>query len=234
MNIYGIMILSSFIIGFLFIFINLSIHGIPKNIILYQIMLSAICTIYFSKYVTILTSGDLTINFLNAGLSSLGGAGGLLISVVIFTKIYTDNKKLFYETFALALPIMYGVSKLGCHFAGCCYGIPYDGVLSTVSKYHSNACELFPVQLSESIIFIVLFLISILLYYKKININYLAFEVIVCAVAKFMLDYLRYSNLGKLITFNQIICIIFCIIGIIILARDIHRKRGQKHGKKQV
>ena len=231
MSIYGIMILSSFIIGFLFIFINLSINNVPKNMILYQILLSVICTMYFSKYVTVLTSGDLAVNFLNAGLSSLGGAGGLLISVVIFTKIYTDNKKLFYETFALALPIMYGVSKLGCNFAGCCYGIPYDGVLSTYSKYEETYEKLFPVQLSESVIFIIIFLISILVYYKKVNVNFLALEMCICAIAKFLLDYLRYSNLGKVITINQILCLGFLVLGITIFYRD--RKLKDMEEKKR-
>lgn len=228
MSMYGIMILSSFIIGFLFIFINLNINNVPKNMILYQILLSAICTMYFSKYVTVLTSGDLAVNFLNAGLSSLGGAGGLLISVVIFTKIYTDNKKLFYETFALALPIMYGISKLGCHFAGCCYGIPYNRIFYTTSKFEETYDKLFPIQLTESIVFIIIFIVSIIIYYKKVKINYLAIEMIMCAVAKFMLDYLRYSNLGKVITINQVICFIFLIIGTIILIKDKYKERKGK------
>lgn len=229
MNIYGIMILNSFIIGFLFIYVNLSINNIPKNIILYLILLSTICTMYFSKFVTILTSKDLTVNFLNAGFSSLGGASGLLISVVIFTKIYTDNKKLFYDTFALALPVMYGVSKLGCHFAGCCYGIPYGGLLYTTSKYEEAYDKLFPVQLAESVVFIILFLISLVMYYKKIRVNFLALEMCICAISKFLLDYLRYSNLGKVITINQILCLCFLGLSMTIFYRD--RKIKRHEGK---
>lgn len=226
MSIYSIMILSSFVIGFLFIYINLRANEVPKNMIAYQLLLSSVCIIYFSKLLTVISSGDITVNLLTAGLSSLGGAAGLLISVLIFTKVYSEKKKVFYETFALALPIMYGISKLGCHFAGCCYGIPYDGILYTVSKFSATNEKLFPVQLAESLVFIVIFLVSITLYYKGIKINYLAIEMIICAVAKFMLDYLRYSNLGKVITLNQIICLSFFILGIITLLNDRHRRRG--------
>ena len=55
------------------------------------------------------------------------------------------------------------------------------------------------------------------MYYNKIRINYLAVEMTICAIAKFVLDYLRYSNIGKVITINQIICFMFFILGAVIL-----------------
>lgn len=234
MSLYSIMLGSSLIIGAVFIYNNLVKHGMKKEMVFYQLLLTMLCITTFSKLVTIISSWESDINMFNAGFSSLGGAIGVIVSVLIHTKIYNDNTKLLYETFALSLPLMYGVAKMGCHFAGCCHGIPYDGIFSTTSNYCKEQIELFPVQLAETIVFLLIFIVSIILYYKKIDINYLAFEMIICAVSKFMLDYLRYSNLGKVITFNQIMCIIFCIIGIIILARNIHKKRGQRYGKKQV
>lgn len=217
MSIYSIMILTSIIIGFAFIYVNLRIDKIPRNIIGYMLLLSITCVIYFSKLVTVLTSDDTTVNIFTAGLSSLGAAIGLLLSVLIFTKIYKERTKEIYEIFAITLPIMYGISKIGCHFAGCCYGIPYDGICYTTSKFEKTYDKLFPVQLVESIIFIIIFIISILMYYNKIRINYLAVEMTICAIAKFVLDYLRYSNIGKVITINQIICFMFFILGAVIL-----------------
>lgn len=123
---------------------------------------------------------------------------------------------------------MYGISKLGCHFAGCCYGIPYDGIFYTTSKFEEVYDKLFPIQLTESIVFIIIFIVSIIIYYKKVKINYLAVEMIMCAVAKFMLDYLRYSNIGKVITINQVICFIFLIIGTTILVEDRCKEREYK------
>lgn len=228
MSLYSIMILASIIIGFTFIYVNLRINKIPRSIIGYMLLLSVSCIIYFAKLLTVITSHDSSVNILNAGLSSLGGATGLLISVIVFTKIYKERTKVIQESYAISLPIMYGISKLGCHFAGCCYGIPYDGILYTTSKFENNYDKLFPVQLVESIVFIIIFIVSIIIYYKKVKINYLAIEMIMCAVAKFMLDYLRYSNIGKVITINQLICFIFFIIGTVILIKDRYKERKSK------
>lgn len=220
---------SSLFIGAAFIYFNLVRNGIPKEMVFYQLLMSLLCITTFSKIVTIVSSIDTKVNIFNAGFSSLGGAFGALVSAVIFTNIYRGNKKLIYETFALSLPLMYGIAKIGCHFAGCCYGIPYDGIFSTSSVFCSEVTRLFPVQLAETVVFLLIFIISILMYYKKININYLSFEMMICALAKFMLDYLRYSNLGNIITFNQVICILFFIVGVVILIKDIHKKWGRKN-----
>lgn len=222
---YSIMILTSIILGFAFIYVNLRINKIPRNMIGYMLLLSVSCIIYFAKLLTVITSHDSSVNILNAGLSSLGGATGILISVIIFTKIYKEKTRVIQESYAISLPIIYGVAKLGCHFAGCCYGIPYNGIFYTTSKYEEAYDKLFPIQLTESIVFIIIFIVSIVIYYKKVKINYLAIEMIMCAVAKFMLDYLRYSNIGKIITINQLICFIFMIIGAIILINDRYKKR---------
>lgn len=230
MSLYGLMIITSIIIGFTFIYVNLRINKIPRNIVGYMLLLSIFCIIYFAKLLTVITSYDSSVNILTAGLSSLGGALGLIISVLIFTKIYKEKTEVIQETYAISLPIMYGISKLGCHFAGCCYGIPYDGILYTTSKFEKTHANLFPVQLTESIIFILIFIVSIIIYYNKIKINYLAMEMIVCAVAKFMLDYLRYSNVDKLITINQVICFIFFVIGTITLIKDKYKERKGKKG----
>lgn len=228
MNLYSVMILTSIILGFTFIYVNLRINKIPKNIIGYMLLLSATCVIYFAKLLTVITSHNSSVNILNAGLSSLGGATGLLISAIIFTKIFKEKTKVIQETYVLSLPIMYGISKLGCHFAGCCYGIPYDGIFYTTSKLEKIHDKLFPIQLVESVIFIIIFIVSIIIYYKKVKINYLAVVIIMCAVAKFMLDYLRYYNIGKVITVNQVICFIFLVIGAVILIKDKHKERKEK------
>lgn len=226
MSIYSIIILTSIIIGFTFIYVNLRINKIPKNIIGYMLLLSITCIIYFSKLVTVLTSDDLSVNIFTAGLSSLGAAIGLLLSVLIFTKIYKEKTKEIYEIFSIVLPLMYGISKIGCHFAGCCYGIPYDGIFYTTSKFEKTYDKLFPIQLVESTIFLIIFIINIFMYYNKVRINYLAVEMIMCAVAKFMLDYLRYSNIDKIITINQVICSIFLIIGALILINNKYKNNG--------
>ena len=67
-------------------------------------------------------------------------------------------------------------------------------------------------------------------YKKKINKSFsfktLGYLTIACSISKFLLDYLRYEHINKIITLNQIICLVFVIIGVIII-------KGVKNGRKQ-
>ncbi len=112
---------------------------------------------------------------------------------------------------------MYGIGKIGCFLAGCCYGIEYTGPLSISYKYSYSApkeISLFPVQLLESIVFISIFwYIFIKIKKSKSNNSIIGQTFIICGIAKFLLDYLRMSHLGKMFTINQIVSVIFVLIG---------------------
>jgi phosphatidylglycerol:prolipoprotein diacylglycerol transferase len=52
-----------------------------------------------------------------------------------------------------SIPLIHAIGRLGCYFAGCCYGIPYDGpghVTFHISPSAPNEIALFPTQLLES------------------------------------------------------------------------------------
>ena len=60
----------------------------------------------------------------------------------------------------VALPLMHAFGRAGCFFAGCCYGVRCDGPLAVT--FHSspaapNGVGLFPVQLLEAALNLVLF-----------------------------------------------------------------------------
>lgn len=220
---YAILLITSLILGFIFIYFNLRRKNFPRNILGYMTMLNIAFTLYFGELLSIITSNNFlsfSEEFYIPGPSSLGGAIGLLLAMIIFTKIYKNNKQDIYNTYALAVPLMYGISKLGCHLVGCCYGIPYNGFLATSSIFEEKYDKLFPIQLLESVIFILIFIISIIIYTRRIQINYIAIEMIICAISKFVLDYLRYSHIDVVLSINQIICLIFMCIGALIIIKQ--------------
>ena len=64
---------------------------------------------------------------------------------------------------------MYAVGKIGCFFAGCCYGIEYNGFLNVTYNYSAIApkgISLFPIQLLESIVFLIIFLYTFIKFHK--------------------------------------------------------------------
>lgn len=205
--IYGIMMVLSIITGILYIAFQLKKEKLDIKIIYYFIMLFISCTIFGSISISYLINGQISLN-------SYAGAISLIICSIIFNKIVPlDNKYLKYSI--ISCPLIYALGKIGCFIVGCCYGIPYNGILSVTYTNGLNI-PLFPIQLVESIVFLILFFI-INHFKDKKNITYIT--IIVCVIVKFLLDFLRYEHLNKIITTNQIISIGFILVVILLMIK---------------
>lgn len=137
------------------------------------------------------------------GLSSLGGAIGYVGSLFVCNKIKPiKNFGTILHRFIYVLPLIYGISKIGCYFRGCCGG------------YHSE----FSLQLVEACLFILLFFIGL---YSIPNIL-----VMLCSFLKFGLEFLRNPNTGVL-NANQITCIVILAISIGVSIYKLSQKRKE-------
>lgn len=203
---YGIILLIAISLGLFYVYRMLKKENIKdKNIYLY-ILLYGLFAIVFGKLYTIVTS-NFKYNMLNAGLSSYGGLIGVVLSCIIFELILPTNKKIIKYTI-ISLPLTYGIAKIGCFIAGCCNGIPYDGIFKVIYRDGLNIGQ-FPVQITETIVFIIIFLICNKLRNNK-NIIYIT--ALISTIAKFLLDFLRYEHINKILTTNQIFSIIIVIV----------------------
>ena len=214
--IYGIIVILSLIIGNIYIFLTLPKEEKNKNTWLY-VLLNMTCAITFAKIETALTT-KIDLDFLHMGLSSIGAAFGVILSAYIFEKIENHNGTIIKQTI-LSLPLIYGVSKIACFLKGCCYGIPYDKFGYII--YHTE--KVFPIQLVETILFLILFFL-LNKYKNRKHIIYIT--LVSCSFLKFILDFLRVDHLTKVITTNQISCIIVIIITFILW------KRGQNDNRR--
>lgn len=205
---YGIIIVSSVIIGMLYIYYNLKKEGYKnKSILLYFIMYIAFAFICGKMY-TVLAYGKS--NILTAGLSAYGGLIGVVIASIIFEKILPTDGKIIKYTI-LSLPLVYGLTKIGCLIVGCCGGIPYEGIFKMKHTYMLNTWQ-FPIQLTETLVFLLTFIICHLLNKNK-NINYIVLGLV--SILKFMLDYLRYDHINISISRNQVFSIILLVATIL-------------------
>lgn len=204
--IYMIIILLSIFIGMIYVFNSLKKISKVDNLYLYFI-LNMMLTLFMGIMVSIILSGSF--DFSSIGLSSYGGVVGVILSSLIFEKIIPYDGNLI-KLSIISLPLIYGLSKIACFISGCCYGIPYDGLLFV--RY--NELNVFPVQFLETIVFIIIFIICN--RFKK-NKNIIWYTIFTSAFFKFLLDFLRYDHISKLITVNQIISIILMILSIIVL-----------------
>jgi len=248
---YFFIILLSFLLSYLLIFHyskskifdgNLLSTSNSKEInrkhLFYSMLLHFVLSIYCGFMFTAVAnvaSGRSALS--SVGLSGMGGMIGTILSIVIMCFLFKEQKEHYIKCYVMSLPLIYGVSKLGCFFAGCCYGMPYDGPLAV--KYLSGGVmtpdhAVFPVQLVECISFLILsvvfYLFSLRINRKEVSAsnykyahpsnseesitsgyNILGIEIISCCVLKFLLDYLRErKSLG--LSINQKACIIISLL----------------------
>ncbi len=222
---YPIMILLSFIAGNSGMYVLNVRNGIKRNISGYLILLSPMMSLFFGICLTYFTSG-----FRYYGLSSIGGLIGMYTAVLTMAVINSDKSdmRIMFQNCTIVLPLMYSISKIGCFLAGCCYGIAYRGIFCIHYTGHGNipSHDVFPVQIAESIVFLMIFLVGILLD-KHGNKNIVWVIFFMSAFSKGLLDFLRESHTGKLISMNQVLCIILITVGIVIMLFFVKQNKKQ-------
>ncbi len=220
-NFYGFFIILSLIIPLIFISIDLYKKNVKLEEILFLIFLELLCILFFGKLINYLMNYKTTkSNLLTIGLSSYGGVTGLVISLLLFCKMFHYSFIHYLKKHIIYVPLMYSISKLGCFFVGCCYGIKYSGIGSIIYNYSSMApkgVSLFPIQFVETLVFLIIFTF---IFKNRNKSNIISYTFIICGLSKFLLDYLRYSHINEIISINQIISIIFVLLGIIVLYKN--------------
>ncbi len=90
---------------------------------------------------------------LSGGFVFYGGLLGALLGYYIYCRQYHIRFICLLDLIAPSVPIIHGFGRIGCFFAGCCYGLPYRGPLHIIfhkSTIAPNNLALLPIQLIES------------------------------------------------------------------------------------
>ncbi|MGN1378828.1 MAG: prolipoprotein diacylglyceryl transferase family protein [Bacilli bacterium] len=224
--IYGIMILLSLLSNIVIIIIIYKKYNFTKDEIVGALVYENLGIIFGAKIFTYIQNYNVydKFNFFTLSLSSYGAVSGAIICLVIFGLQFKKNIKDILYIFTPSMPLMYAIGKIGCFLVGCCYGNKYSSIGSITYKYSTvapNNVNLFPVQLLESIVFILIFIYLINKMYKnKYGLETIGINFIVCGFSKLILDYFRMSHTETFISLNQIISIVIIIIGIFIYIKN--------------
>ena len=167
-------------------------------------------------------------SLMSSGFVFYGGLIGALLALFAGCHFEKISLKKYLGTFIFMIPMMHGFGRIGCFCAGCCYGIPYSGAFSVVfpeGSFAPSGIQLFPVQLLEAVLLIIL---SLCLYAaalrSKCRYSFAAY-LIVYAVLRFFLEYLRYDEArGYLWIFStsQWISLFLTAAGVIVFIRAYH------------
>mgnify|MGYP001609334928 CR=1 FL=1 len=155
------------------------------------------------------------------GLVFWGGFLAGALTVIIFS---IKNKMPLWklaDVFAPALAIGHALGRIGCFFAGCCYGKNTDSFLGVVFPENCLAptgIKLIPTQILSSILLFILFLILVIFWKrKKFNGQIFLIYTVFFSVGRFFMEFLRGDFRGNLIlgiTPTQIVSVLIFIISI--------------------
>lgn len=143
------------------------------------------------------------------GFSLSGGItfiGGLIGGTATFLLIYIIfRKKLegrLYEALSLipcCILIGHAFGRVGCFFAGCCYGRPTDCFLGV--KFPGLGIKVHPTMLYEAIFLFVMFGICSYLLLKKDFKHNMSLYLISYGVFRFLIEFVRDDHRGELLGF---------------------------------
>lgn len=158
---------------------------------------------------------------MRGGFVFYGGLIGGVSLVLMMGNLHKINVTDYIERYIYLVPLIHGFGRVGCHFAGCCYGKEYSGILAVQFPKQSFApaeVSLFPVQLVEAVVLLAIAFILYILDSRKTKMNNVSVYLVMYGVARFFLEMLRGDRERGWLLFlstSQWISIILVIIGII-------------------
>lgn len=147
-------------------------------------------------------NGSLTLETLLPYISGMvfyGGFFGALVTLLIYSKLDKDvDRKDIFDIFAVSAPLFHTFGRVGCFFAGCCYGVESDFGITTylnTSAVHYGISR-FPVQLVEALVNLIVFALLFSLFKRKLLYGRLVFlYMFIYAFARFVLEFFRGDNI---------------------------------------
>lgn len=176
------------------------------------------------------------LEMMKGGFVFYGGLIGGIAALWIYCKQYKLSFYKYADIIVLFLPLGHAFGRVGCLFAGCCYGMKYNGLCSVVYKdsYNVNTpldTPLFPIQLMEAILLSFLFIVLFFCFRKhKEGLTYLVY-LLSYSVIRFALEFFRGDiERGSLLFFStsQWISLFIFLVSVFFWIRSRERdKRGE-------
>lgn len=136
---------------------------------------------------------------LGGGITFIGGLiGGIvsfLVGYAIFRKRYRARVTDIIPIAPCCILVAHAFGRIGCFFAGCCYGKPTDSFLGV--HFPGVPGKVHPTQLYEAIFLFILFGLCYLLYWKKNFKHNLSLYLIVYGIFRFLIEFLRDDDRGQ-------------------------------------
>lgn len=159
---------------------------------------------------------------IKGGFVFYGGLLGGALGLIIYTRQFKMDFRPLADLYTTVLPLGHAFGRVGCFFAGCCYGIPWEHGYTYSYTVGSTpvGIPLLPIQLIEAGFLVLLFTVQLILYIRcpRIGRNTMLY-LAVYPIMRFILEFFRGdSERGKLLWFStsqwvslMILAVIFAI-----------------------
>lgn len=177
----------------------------------------------------------------STGSTFYGGLIGGTSAVLIFYFTYgyfrmkdKEHVRAFPKIFDIApscITLAHALGRLGCFFAGCCYGKPTSAFFGVMLKNVDH--KVIPTQLFEALFLLLLFAFLTVRYYDGKR-HQLSIYLISYGVWRFMLEFLRGDDRGETVipflTPSQLTAVLLILVGIVLLflVKRIYALEGAK------
>lgn len=166
---------------------------------------------------------------IKGGFVFYGGLLGGILGLIIYAWEYKESFFGYADIYAAVLPLGHALGRVGCFFAGCCYGVEHVGVFSVIYTESAGmtplGVPLLPIQLIESFCLLFLFAVLMLIYrgnYKKKGFCAAAY-VFLYGTLRFVLEFFRGDKergVSFLSTSQWISLVIVCATAFFILLKS--------------
>jgi len=204
LHIYGAMIalgVSAFLVGFSFDSERKKLLTLDQ---MYTLVALSIITgvlggklLYLAECVGESSTIKELLSFWNAGFSVLGAFIAVPLSISWYMRKHNLSIIPSFDRAVIYVPLTFAISRLGCFFAGCCYGIPtnyFTGIMHTDPDSLAPLHEyLHPTQLYSASLEFLLFIFMFTIGQKKLKKTGQLFGVyfILMGIERFIVDFLR-------------------------------------------
>lgn len=162
-----------------------------------------------------------------------GGILGGILGASLFCKKYKLDARKYFDIGLPSVALAQGFGRIGCFFAGCCYGARTSlpiGITFHNSDFAPNGVSLLPTQLISSVLDFLLFAVLVrVLKRKKADGQVAALYLLLYSAGRFVLEFFR-GDLGRgsvgALSTSQFISVFTFAAGLILFIRLRHKEGG--------
>lgn len=159
---------------------------------------------------------------ITSGFVFYGGLFGAMLGTILFAKYKSIDIYMLMNIIIPGFPLFHMWGRIGCFFAGCCYGKPSSWGFSLEAE--PNVLRI-PIQLIESFFLFIIFIVLLFLEKRKTKVSLTDVYLFMYAMTRFFLEFFRGDSIrGMWFSLSTSQWISIAII-IILLAKTFHKNK---------